>query len=82
MKEYIAKDELLKRKRDINLANVPFNFIDICPKVTEADICREFAERIKEMFDFCEKNAMGIIDVDIAKGLVDKTLADMEKENA
>lgn len=42
MKEYIAKEELLKRKRYINLANTPWNFIDDCHAVTEADICREF----------------------------------------
>lgn len=43
-------------------------------------VCKQFAERIKEIFDFCEKNAMGIIDVDTAKGLVDKALAEMEEE--
>lgn len=45
MKEYIAKEELLKRRRDINLANVPFNFIDVCPTVTKADICKNMVSR-------------------------------------
>lgn len=48
MKEYICKDELLKRKWDINHANTPFNFIDICPTVTKADICREFFEELRD----------------------------------
>lgn len=47
MKEYIAKEELLKRERDINLANVPFNFIDTCPTVTETDILTNFCKWLK-----------------------------------
>lgn len=76
MKKYICVDDL---KRYPYAFGIEAAIADL-PKVTNADICREFVKRIKEMFDFCSKNAMGIIDVDIAKGLVDKVLAEMENE--
>lgn len=80
MKEYICKDELLKRKRDINLANVPFNFIDICPTVTKADICREFAYKFTSKLIYNVENGHATTNGIYINKAIDDLLAEMENE--
>lgn len=86
MKEYIAKDELIKRKRDINLANTPWNFIDDAPTVTKADIraeaIEEFAHELKETFnsefplDFISTEPF--FTLDDVRGIVDRVMREKE----
>lgn len=84
MKEYISKEELLEYMHGMNMLFSPKCAIEAVNTVTKADICQEFAEKIKDRVPF------RVDDGDYSDGFndcskkvltrIDKLLEEMEVE--